>query len=866
MKQFLPKLLVFLFSISFVKAQVSKTETPYWVNKIAAPYQTKVEEGSISNGYYYVLFDNQFHLEKKVDFVHIAIKVLSDAGVQEASEISVNFDPSYQKVEFHRIEIIRGLQKLNQLPKSQIKQIQRETDLESKIYDGSKTAYIALNDIRKGDIIEYEYSIIGFNPVFGDKFFQRVSVGFSQPLTLLNFRILAAKDRIFKSKTIGKKSISLKTRFVGELKELYFQTSCLEAIQGEINTPGDYYTYPEFTITEYKNWKEVVDWALPLYPLNQRSPELLKKVNELSIKAKADYEEVTNIIRFVQDEIRYLGFEVGENSHKPSKPEDVLKRRFGDCKDKSYLLCAMLNMKNYEAIPVLVHTERKGSLSNELPSPLQFNHVVVRFVFDGKYYFVDPTISYQRGRLSALQFPDYHDGLFIYSGNIYLNGIPGNFIISKTEFEEHFEVIDSIQPIKLKVLSKYTGRDADRMRYYFASESRDYIEKEYLKFYNNLYGNVKVVKSLVLTDNEFQNEILVEENYELTKQWKFETKKELMSFEVYPQLILTQLAFPESRTRSTPYSINYPLNAKLTMFIKLPEEWPISEQMESIQDNNFNFYFNSANSAKNTVKLIYGFETRFHTVNPQDMEGFYTNLEKMNNYSAYMFTWSSGKADSQLLDSSNGESPQAGGFKWNLLMLVLSYIVLGALFFAFKNWYKWDKIPECEVEFSQPIGGWLVLLGFSLISSPIINIYYIIDGQYFNQNIWNLINDSGSPVYNENLPAYFLLELLFRLVMISLNIFTILLFLERRSSFPRFQIISLLFVVIFYLLELNVIFLLNSEDSASNEEVYKGLIRSIIGATIWILYLLRSERVRSTFVFTFDKSKEKHYVEGKMPE
>jgi hypothetical protein len=52
MKQFLPKLFVFLFSISLLKAQVSKTETPSWVNSITPPYQTKVDEGSISNVYY----------------------------------------------------------------------------------------------------------------------------------------------------------------------------------------------------------------------------------------------------------------------------------------------------------------------------------------------------------------------------------------------------------------------------------------------------------------------------------------------------------------------------------------------------------------------------------------------------------------------------------------------------------------------------------------------------------------------------------------------------------------------------------------------------------------------------------------------
>lgn len=863
MKQFLSKLFVFLFSISLLKAQVSKTETPSWVNSITPPYQTKVDEGSISNGYYYILFDNQFHLEKKVEYIHYAIKVLSDAGVQEASEISVDFDPSYQKVEFHHIQIIRDNKKVQQLSKVQIKQIQRETDLESKIYDGSKTAFIALDDIRKGDIIEYDFSLIGFNPVFGDKFFQRVSVGFSQPLPLLNFRLIALNDRIFKSKTIGKKSISLKTRILGSLKELYFQTSCLEPIQSEENTPGHYYTFPEFIITEYKNWNEVVNWALPLYSFQNIHPDIKRKVSELAISCNSEEQLKVKIIRFVQDEVRYLGFEVGVKSHQPTKPEIVLKRRFGDCKDKSYLLCSMLRVLNLYAIPVLIHTERRKGLENEFPSPLQFNHVTVKLEDRNKTYYIDPTISFQRGNLENLQYPDYGYGLFVENGNNRINYIGGNYVESFSEYEEHFEVKDSIQPVKLKVISKYVGSIADRMRYYFATESKDFIKNEYRKFYENLYKNVKSLKQISTRDNDSLNIFWVEEEYELAKQWIFDSKNKVNTFEVYPQILLTQIPLPESRTRLTPFKLAEPVHAKLTMFVELPEEWQISTEREEILDKHFDFFFKPQNISLNTVKLEYKINSNNFDVEPEEFVTYYENLEKLNNFSGYKFSWFK---DKENLSEQESTSTGGTGFKWNLLMLVLSYIVLGALFFAFKNWYKWDKIPECEVEFAQPIGGWLVLLGFSLFSSPIVNIYYIVDGQYFNQNIWNIINDSGSPGYNENLPAYFLLELLFRLVMISLNIFAILLFLERRSSFPRFQIISLLFVVIFYLLELNLIFLLNSEDSASNEEVYKGLIRSIIGATIWILYLLRSERVRSTFVFTFDKSKEKHYVEGQMPE
>jgi transglutaminase-like putative cysteine protease len=41
-------------------------------------------------------------------------------------------------------------------------------------------------------------------------------------------------------------------------------------------------------------------------------------------------------IRFVQDESRYLGIEVEEGTLRPDAPDAVLRRRFGDCKDKTF--------------------------------------------------------------------------------------------------------------------------------------------------------------------------------------------------------------------------------------------------------------------------------------------------------------------------------------------------------------------------------------------------------------------------------------------------------------------------------------------------------------------------------------------------
>ena len=46
--------------------------------------------------------------------------------------------------------------------------LQRERDLESRVYDGRRTVDLELDDVRPGDVLEFAYTLAGQNPVFGD--------------------------------------------------------------------------------------------------------------------------------------------------------------------------------------------------------------------------------------------------------------------------------------------------------------------------------------------------------------------------------------------------------------------------------------------------------------------------------------------------------------------------------------------------------------------------------------------------------------------------------------------------------------------------------------------------------------------------
>ena len=93
---------------------------------------------------------------------------------------------------------------------------------------------------------------------------------------------------------------------------------------------------------------------------------------------------------------------LGESSHRPASPNEVLRRRFGDCKDKSLLLITLLRELGIDSKPVLLQIGRHMGLEKTLPSPQFFDHAIVQAALNGKTFFLDPTRLGQRGLLERM--------------------------------------------------------------------------------------------------------------------------------------------------------------------------------------------------------------------------------------------------------------------------------------------------------------------------------------------------------------------------------------------------------------------------------------------------------------------------------
>src|SRR5690349_8742393 len=141
-------------------AMPSTCQAPVWIKPVAVPTSAIPLKPSQVN-FQCLLIDTQKNWEDKTIFQHRAIKAVTNRGVEAISQVHIDFDPSFTQVKMHAIRIFRNGAWHDRLANARFQMLQREVELESNLYCGELTLVYFLSDIRKGDILEYSYSLVG---------------------------------------------------------------------------------------------------------------------------------------------------------------------------------------------------------------------------------------------------------------------------------------------------------------------------------------------------------------------------------------------------------------------------------------------------------------------------------------------------------------------------------------------------------------------------------------------------------------------------------------------------------------------------------------------------------------------------------
>ena len=337
---------------------VAFADTKSWVKPLPLP---KLTEQSNSGSVRYVLFDQQVDIRSDVQsqFFRYALQPTTEQGLTGVSQVEVRFSPKFEQLTFHRLEVIRDGEVFNKLDQTKLKVFQQEERLNENIYSENWIALFILEDIRVGDVVNYSYSIDGTNPVLGEKKFGSSPMSWSVAVDQTQFRLLT------KAKQQPQIKVFNSTAKVNREKtehgiEYSVAQNHVQAEREEDSAPSWYTPFAYVVFSEYQNWSEVNDWAKALYLKDLTLPPALKEIMA-EYQGENTLASLAKMVHWVQNSIRYFGIEMGINSHMPSTPLETFTRRYGDCKDKTILLIALLEHMGIEAYPALVSDDHYKS-------------------------------------------------------------------------------------------------------------------------------------------------------------------------------------------------------------------------------------------------------------------------------------------------------------------------------------------------------------------------------------------------------------------------------------------------------------------------------------------------------------------------
>jgi len=583
-------------NIATQDTNVIKAPPALWIEPIDAPEIRQERLPYVTNGVVYQLADTQINWRPDgyEFYYHYTYKITDRAGLEQASKLSQEFDPADTELAFNFIELLREGKTEDRLTDATITTLRQEDGLATDIIDGNVTALVVLDDIRVGDTINYAVSGRVTSKLWPGHFFDGIQMGWTVPVGESRYRIIWPSDKPLYIKNF---LTDIKPGVVEQNGQKIYSWLAADPdpIPGEEGTPAWVQSWPKVTVSSMDKWTDVQAWAKPYYDTDDQLPkEFDRKVKAIKKKWRKPKDRLTEALRLVQDNIRYVGIEIGPGSHVPRQPAEVVRRGYGDCKDKSVLLVAVLDKLGIKAWPALVDSNEGPGLPTLLPSPYAFNHAIVKVKIKDQIFWLDPTLSHQGGRGDTLVQPDYGYGLPIGSKN---NGLEQIEIQTPERPTLHVQEAYLLPQsgdtaMELTVTATYNGSEADNQRKSNASQSLEELQRSYLDYYQGKYDGIKVVSPLAVTDDLDANKIVISGIFNIPS-GNDETADVLKKMPLTAWAVRGLFYQPNQKVRRTNLLLPNALNRSHSIRIKMPGHRPApsTSSEDTIETGAFNRTF-----------------------------------------------------------------------------------------------------------------------------------------------------------------------------------------------------------------------------------------------------------------------------------
>ncbi|MBU1219379.1 DUF3857 and transglutaminase domain-containing protein [Myxococcota bacterium] len=309
----------------------------------------------------------------------------SNSGVQ-----SVRYSPATQFVTVLENRIIHKNGKISSDPAKQT--MYEVHDAASRMFYDIRELNYNFNPLTFEDKYEFAYRVDGLAAAH-----TLGNLGFGGVYLFQDHRPrkLSAITVYYTDKNMKFASSVKTTETKGKKGRFFFRRFELKNVPGvslEKGMPGWGETVSYLQLGTAKDWESV---SADYHRFIKSKYKITSAVRSLSRNivgdAKTPQEKIVRIHRWIQQNIRYVSLMFGLHSYLPYGFQEIIQRKFGDCKDMTLVMVMLLNSAGIRAYPAAVRTRGMGHFRYDVPSLAPFDHSIV-YLPDTKQW-LDTTVK-----------------------------------------------------------------------------------------------------------------------------------------------------------------------------------------------------------------------------------------------------------------------------------------------------------------------------------------------------------------------------------------------------------------------------------------------------------------------------------------
>ncbi len=299
----------------------------------------------------------------------------NETAIASAAKFERIFNGDLQKVEVLDAQILKADGRKIPVPASSI-QIKPTAQAEAApSFSSLKMVEIKFDDVKIGDGVTVKIRLIKMKPDFSGHFDEVEVFPMVYEWKSIEVSLTAPKDYQLFTQAVDLEGGKIadengRSRWLWTKKDL--PAAEIEAAMFDF-----FQTSPKVVVTSFKNYDELgaAYWA-EAAAKSTVTPEIQKLADDITKDIKEPQAQAYAIYEWANKNVRYLSVVLERGGWIPHDATQIQANRYGDCKDYTTLLNALLKAKNIESYPVIIRADATVWFP-EVAVPSFFNHAIL---------------------------------------------------------------------------------------------------------------------------------------------------------------------------------------------------------------------------------------------------------------------------------------------------------------------------------------------------------------------------------------------------------------------------------------------------------------------------------------------------------